>query len=60
MKFIFILAVILGIYWCISHLDYSAMKSAFIDHARSGSIVRSVNDGRAKVYNDSTNVMHNN
>ena len=59
MKFILILAVILGLYWCFNNINFDNIKNTFITGAKNGSIVKSVNDGRTKIYNDSSSVMDN-
>ena len=58
-RFLLLLALAYGVFWCYNNIDFGSATNSFSNGVKNGKIVKSVNDGRQKVVDDSESVADN-
>ena len=57
-RFLMILALLYGIYWCYNNVDFGAVSNSVYQGVKNEKTIKAVNQGRAQMAEDNENAMN--
>lgn len=57
-RFIMIIALAYGIFWCFNNVNFDNVKKSIVDGVKNEKTIKAVNQGRADAYRNEENAMN--
>ena len=58
-KFLLLLTLAFGVFWCYNNLDFGAIANSVANGVKNEKTIKAVNQGRAQMAKDNENAMNN-